>query len=487
MSHTWKTVRPICRASVARFGAWFSGDCTLKDNTGYLLGRLVRVPVLFLPALLLTIAALRCQSQNVLMFWLAVLFQLLVCALALVSRQMWRQSMGPSVITLYVIALGWMWLGSAGMDDWYPHMAQAVLLVVPLAVFAKQMLSESGASAVRRARRLAQQLLQRRDWPADLAACRQLPEVKALREALHIDAGPALELLSASRVEVRVAALAALEFRSSWRRGQAEQVLALAQGAPEPAVRAAAITALANVDDRSLIEVLAEFLRDPSWEVRRAATEALLWDSERRWPAIRHAVRRCLGDISLKDDGPLYHDAQLLSAEAVADLTAWSAEKGLLAMRAAVTLGAHYRRVLGDRPNPTLVAELRQKLANPHAPPALRMELAWLLKNGDELDRELLEKLLDPANPAPLRLLAAEALLAREEHPEALSALRDLARLPNREIAVATADVLQRRLNIDLGLPVGQPLPPVNSRQAAEVTRRVMLWAAQPEQPCLRE
>jgi HEAT repeat protein len=459
----------------------------LSNQVLYVLGRLLRVAVLLLPAVLLTIAGVRCPSQNALMFWLAVLFQLLVCALALLSRQMWRQSMGPSVITLYVIALGWMWLGAVGMDDWYPHLAQAVLLVVPLAVFAQQMLRESGASALRRARLLGQRLAQRKEWPSDLAACRQLPEVKALREALHVDAAPALELLSEPRLEVRVAALAALEFRPSWRRGQADIVLNLAQRAPEPAIRAAAIAALANVDDRPLVEVLAEFLRDPSWEVRRAATEALLWDSEHRWQWIRHAVRRCLGDPTLKDDGPLYHDAQLLTEYAVADLTAWAAEKGLLGMRAAVTLGAHYRRLLGDRPDPALLSALRQQLANSHAPPALRMELAWLLKNGDELDQDLLERLLDPANPAPLRLLAADSLLDKEEHLEATTALRDLARLPNREIAVATADVVQRRLGVDLGLPLGQPLPPVHSRQAADVTRRVMLWASQNDQPCLRE
>jgi HEAT repeat protein len=456
------------------------------DNVLNALWRMARVVVLLLPSGLLIAAALRGDGHNALMFWLAVLFQLLVCGLALLSRQMWRQSIGPSVITLYVIALGWLWLGSSGSEDWYPHLAQAVLLVVPLVFFAQQMLDESGATALRRARLLAQRLAERRDWPDDLAACRQLPEVKALREALHLDAAPALELLTSPRVEVRVAALAALEFRPDWHGGQAELVLSLAQRAPEPAVRAAAIAALANVEDRNLIEVLAEFLRDPSWEVRRAATEALLWDSERRWPWVRHAVRRCLGDAAFKDDGPLAHDAHLLPPEAVADLTAWTAEKGLLGMRAAVSLGVHYRRILNERPDTELTGSLRRQLANPHAPPALRMELAWLLKNGDELDPGLLEKLLDPANPAPLRLLAAESLLARAEHAEALTALRDLARLPNREIAVATAEVIQRRLGVDLGLPVGQPLPPVHSRQAAEVTRRVMGWA-QPDQPCLRD
>src|SRR4029077_6340269 len=103
------------------------------------------------------------------------------------------------------------------------------------------------------------------------------------------------------------------------------------------------------------------------------------------------------------------------------------------------------------------------------------------------LDREVLEKLLDPLNPVPLRLVAAEALLATGEHAGAVYALRDIARLTNREIALATADVVQRRLGVDLGLAVGQPLPPIHTRHAAEVTRRVMMWAAQFDQPCLRD
>src|SRR5207249_1090734 len=90
-------------------------------------------------------------------------------------------------------------------------------------------------------------------------------------------------------------------------------------------------------------------------------------------------------------------------------------------------------------------------------------------------------------NPAPLRLIAVETLLA--EHGQepaangALGTLRDLARLPNREIALATADVIQRRLGVDLGLGLGQPLPPVHSRQAADITRRVMVWASQYDAP----
>ena len=50
------------------------------------------------------------------------------------------------------------------------------------------------------------------------------------------------------------------------------------------------------------------------------------------------------------------------------------------------------------------------------------------------------------------------------------------------EIALSTADVVQRRLGVDLGLALGQALPALHSRQAAEVTRRVMVWAAQFDQ-----
>ena len=204
---------------------------------------------------------------------------------------------------LYVIALSWLLVAAVGLDDWYLHACQAVLLVVPLVFFALQCLRDSGAPALRRARLLAQQLARRADWPAGLDACRLLPEVKALREALHVDAAPALELLSHARPQVRIAALAALEFRQNWQAGQAEVVLNAARRALEPEIRAAAVYALANRDDREIIEGLAEFLYDPSHGVRQAATEALLWNTEHRWPWIRVAVRRCLSDPAAQDDG----------------------------------------------------------------------------------------------------------------------------------------------------------------------------------------
>jgi hypothetical protein len=328
---------------------------------------------------------------------------------------------------------------------------------------------------------LAQRLAQRKEWPEDLSACRNLPEVKALREALHADATPALNLMQHPQLPVRVAALAALEFRQNWRPGQADFVLEIAQRASEPVIRATALSALANVDDQVLVESLAGFLRDPSLEVRRAATEALLWDSARRWRWIRLAVRQALADPVQQADGPLRHEGEPLTAEAVADLTAWTSEKGVLAVRAVQTLGIYYAKTLNDQPDDGLVEDLEKQLANRHTPAQLRIELAHVLRGQGKWKDHVLEELLDSANPAPLRLTAAEVLLGRGSHDRAVSTLHDLARMPNREMALATAGIVQRCLGIDLGLPLGQPLPPPHSRVAAEVTRRVMLWANQRE------
>jgi HEAT repeat protein len=444
--------------------------------------RTAETVLLLLPAGLLLIAALRQDGSANFMLWIGTGFQLLAFVLNSVTRYNRRDPVGPSIIALYVIALAWLWLGTRGLGDWYTHLAQAILLVMPLLVFALQILTDSGAPAIRRAQALASALASRRDWPSDRAACRSLPEVKALREALHVDAAPALALLRNKRVEVRIAALAALEFRQNWRPRQPEIVLQLAMRAEEPLVRAAALAALGNVNERAVVEALAEFLRDPAWEVRRAATEAVLWDTEHRWGWVRHAIRRALGDPACLEDGPLYGDGQPLTPDAVADLTAWSGEKGAVGIRAAATLGAHYSRVLSEGATPQFVEHLRRQLTDPHSPPPLRVELARLLRANEELDTEVLEQLIDPANPAPLRLHAVEALLERGDHPGARAALHDLARLPNREIALAIAALVQRRLGVDLGLPTGEPLPPIHSRQAAEVTRRVLAWATAHDQ-----
>jgi hypothetical protein len=450
-------------------------------HTPFLL-RLARVVLLVLPVTLLAVCSLRATGTVRNLLWLGTLFQGLACLLALIGRRGWGEAVSPVAIMLYVIALSWVVLGGVGLDDWFLHLAQAVLLVVPLGLFALQCLRESGASALRRARQLAGRLARRTDWPADLLACRLLPEVKALREALHVDAAPALGLLNDPRPQVRVAALAALEFRQNWRAGQAEIVLHLAQRAEEPEVRAVAVNALANLEDREMIEALAEFLHDRSSLVRQTAAEALLWDTERRWAWIRHAVRRALGDAVCQDDGPLRSPGNLLTPEAVADLTSWATEKGLVGMRAALTLGQHHHQALNAGRDPALVQELGRQLTDARTPAMLRLELARLLHQHRELDPAVLRKLVDPSMPAPVRLLAAEALLNEGQSVEAVAALHDLARLPNREMALATAEVVQRRLGVDLGLTPGQPVP-IHSRMASDVARRVLLWASQQEVP----
>ncbi|HEV3119449.1 MAG TPA: hypothetical protein VGY58_20500, partial [Gemmataceae bacterium] len=393
-----------------------------------------RTAVLLVPTTLLLLGLQRTTGAPQIMLALGAGFQAVVCLLAFLTSRSWRQPLAPSVISLYLIALGWLWLGAAQLNDWYYHFAQAVLLIVPLSVFAFQTLVNSGAPAMRRACVLADNLARRKEWPEDLSTCRNLPEVKALREALHLEATPALNLLSHPRLAVRVAALATLEFRKNWRRGQAELVLHVAQKTKEPALRAAAMSALANLDERILVEAVAEFLQDPCLEVRRAATEALLWSCDQRWSWIRLGVRRALANQSFQDDGPLHCNGQPLTPEAVADLNAWASEKGILGIRAAQTLGLHYNRSLQEQADETLILDLRRQLVDPHAPALLRLEIARILRNCGYMDPDLHEKLLDPANPALLRLQAAEALLNASSHDRAISALYEVARLPNREI-----------------------------------------------------
>jgi hypothetical protein len=439
----------------------------------------VRVSAIAIPVVLLGLATVRAilDNSNAHLLSLGTAFQILLSSLVLRNARSWRHTLAMPVLVLYVIAMVWLYLGLGSLTDWYVQFSQALLLVLCMAIFARQVFVDSGAAEVQHACMLANRIANRKDWPADLDACRYLPEVKALREALHYDAAPAFVLLRHQRPQVRIAALGALEFRRDWRAGQAELVLEVAQRSEEGAVRAVAVSALANVNDRNLVERLAEFLRDPALEVRRAATEALLWDTEHRWLWIRNAVRRTLSDVAHQDDGPLLSPGQMLSPEAVNDLNAWVAEKGVLAVRSALTLGVHYERAINETPAPQLIESMRAQVVDPHAAVVLRLEIARLLSNNGLMDKPMQEKLIDPMNPAPLRLLAAEALLTSANHAGAVTALRDVARMPNREIALATADVVQRRLGVDLGLAIGQPLPDLNTRQAAEVTRRVMKWA----------
>src|SRR5262249_35464089 len=135
------------------------------SNRPSLLAAAGRLLTMLLPGVLLLVASARTDGPSQRMLWLGGAFQILVCCLSFLSRQTWRPPAGPSVIALYLIALGWLWLGARTQDDWFPHLAQAVLLVVPLSVFALHTLASSGAHAIRRARLLADRLAARKDWP----------------------------------------------------------------------------------------------------------------------------------------------------------------------------------------------------------------------------------------------------------------------------------------------------------------------------------
>ena len=170
-------------------------------------------------------------------------------------------------------AVAWLWFGD-GINDWFTHLSKGFLIGVPILVFGYQTLVESGRPVMRRAHGLAQRLADRHDWPTDLSAVPHASRGEGVSRHAGIRRRPGPgDVAACTRMEVRVAALAALEFRKDWRPGQAELVMQIAQRSEEPAVRAAAVLALGNLEDRVMIETLAQFLNDPNREVRRAAVE----------------------------------------------------------------------------------------------------------------------------------------------------------------------------------------------------------------------
>lgn len=394
------------------------------------------------------------------------------------AHPVWRPPVSASVIILYLIALGWAWLPTRGMNDWAAHIGQGVLLIGAVGLVILHDLARTGAEPLRRANKWSRRLTARTHWPLQLADCRALPEAEALREAVRDEPVPALALLSDPRPQVQVAALGALEYRPYWRPGEAELVLQVARGAREPAVRAAGAYALAGAGTAELVEELAGFLRDPAPEVRHAAIEALLWDGDRRWPLARDAVREALADPKRAQDGPLFIGTGRLPAAAVADLVTWSAEHPPLAKRAIMTLIEQYHRGLMDADRPELASELAAEMLAAETPPGLRIELAALLRNHQMLGPDLLDRMTNLDQPGPMRLFAAEVmLLTNPNDPDGVDVLRGLARQPNRELAVQIGGILQNVLGMEIGLPAGDELPAPNSKAAADIARRVLAWA----------
>lgn len=384
--------------------------------------------------------------------------------------------MRAAVAVLLLAAVGWLWRPAADPPAAGVRVARGLLLVGVVGFAARAYLHRTGVGPLRRASRAADRVRRRLLWPDDPAEAREVPEARALRAAVRDEAGPALALLADTRPAVRVAALAALEYRVGWRPGEAQLVLKMATEADDPAVRAAAAAALAGADGFDIADGLGRLLRDPAAEVRYAAAEALLGDADGRWPLARGAVRAALADPDRADDGPLV--AGRLPADAIADLTGWAAEASPLGDRAVLTLIEQYHRALQDPDQPELAGELGEYLLAADAPPGLRVELAGLLRDHGRLGPDLLDRMTDPNQPGPLRLFAAEELLrADPDDADGRDVLRGLARNPNRELAVAAAAVVQDVLGVDLGLPADGRLPDAGSKPAAEVAKRVLAWA----------
>ena len=438
-----------------------------------LVGWTASLVLLLLPSAVLGYMAYRTQSIPVAA---GAGVQFLFALVFVRAHPVWRPPTSASMVVLYIIALAWLWLPTRDSSDWVIHIGQGALLLIAVGLAALHDLTRTGAEPLRRANKWCGRLAGRQHWPMQLADCRTLPEVMALREAVRDEVRPVLALLSDPRPEVQCAALGALEYRPHWQPGEAELVMKAARESVEPAVRAAAAYAMAGVSSAELVAGLAAFLRDPAVEVRAAAAEALLWDADARWPFARDGVREALADPELAHDGPLFTTGRV-SVAALADLITWAEEHAPLAQRAIVTLAEQFHRDRTDGDRPELGSQLAAMMLDPNAAPALRVELAALLRDHHLLTADLLDRLTNMDQPGPIRLFAAEQMLRINPHnPDGVDVLRGLARQPNRELAVRVAAVLQNVLGLDVGLPAGD-LPAPNSKPAADVARRVVMWA----------
>jgi hypothetical protein len=389
----------------------------------------------------------------------------------------WRPPASGLAVLVYLAAFTAVSLAAPNPPDAFARVARAGLLLAAVALFAGHDLMRSGLSPRREAQRLCRRLANRGQWPATLDGYADLPEVRGLADALRTDPTPALGLLTSLRPEVQAAAVVALRGRPHWRAVEAIVVLDAARRAADPAVRAAAVGVLATADDPEAVAGVAEFLRDPDPGVRGAAAVSVLAGGARRWPLVRDGVRDALADPQLAADGPLPGGGGRLPAMAVCDLFTWAAEMEPLAGRAARTLVEHYAVWLRSGEHPELPAQLGDLATDPATPAGLRVEVTVLLRAFGLITPQQLDRMTDPDQPGPVRLLAAEALLAANpDHADAVGVLRGLGRQQNRETALTIARILQTYLGMDMGLPADGEVPPTG-KAATEAAKRVLAWA----------
>ena len=445
----------------------------MRDPAPSPIARLIHFAILLGPAALLGGLALRYESR---LLAIGAAGELLGAFLFLHRGLAWKPPVSGSVILLYVMALGWCWFHTRDLQEPPAAFARGMLLLVPVVLLFAHDLARTGAEARRKARRHCNRLRRRRDWPADPTQIHRLPEVRALREAVANDASPVFGLLNEARPELRMAAFAALEGRSAWRPAEIAVVLHKLRQMSEPAVRAVAISALAPASEPNTVLELANFLRDPEPCVRLAAIRAALSNPGQRWAIVRESVRAYLADPRFATDGGLPGSASRLPAVAVCDLTAWAMEPEPLGSRSIRALVDHFAHQLRGEIDYDLVSGLSGQVIDPNTPAGLRVELAHLLRTFQLLTPDLLDRMTNSDQPGPIRLLAAEAMLAlNPSDPDALDVLRGLGRQPNRELALGVAKVLQKQLGFDMGLPADRIA--LQSKAAGEIVKRVQQWA----------
>ncbi len=429
--------------------------------------------LLLLPAVVLGIAAERYQSPLLLAGAIA---ELLAGCLFLRTREVWNPPASGSLILLYLMALGWLWFVSQGMNDPFVRAARGLFILVALILFAMHDLIRTGVEPRRRARRLTGRLLTRASWPETLPEFARIPEIEELQSVVRDDPTLVLILLDDRRPDVQLAGLSALQGRPYWRWDEAGALLKMARTTTVPEVKISVLHALGTADNADVMQGVVEFLKDPSKDVRKAASESLLMGGERRWALVRGAIRNLLADPAFLTDGSLPGSAGKLAAVAVCDLTGWATEPGPISERAVRTLLDHYHLTLQRADHPGLPAELGRQITDEHSPPILRVELAHLLHQHGMIPDDLLDRMTDADQPGPVRLLAADIVLKSDPTDgSALDVLRGLGRQSNRDTALAIARILHNRLQLDLGLPGSGVVP--SSKQSADVTQKVFRWA----------
>jgi HEAT repeat protein len=439
---------------------------------------LAAVVVLIAPAVLLAVAA-RDTAGDARAVSLGVAITIAVEGLFLMRRYGAQRAAGSMfAVAFYATAAFVLRFNAFRYDSAVTHGMLAATLLMPVALLARREVALCGGGT-RRVRFLINKLLNRNEWPTAYSDFRHCPVIKALREGVHDDATPVLPLLAHQDVRIQIAALTALEFHPNWRKGQAEAVLQRATFTDQPAVRAAALMALANVVKTRHLMSIVPYLRDSSEEVRRAAAIAVLSNVGNRWADVRGQIRLALAAPHAARDGPLPCSGGLPQA-AIDDLMLWSVESGPVGKRATQTLVRHCKKAIQDDGSPEAIARVAAMVANPKVPAAMRVEMAHRLQQAEAFPPEVASKLLGPANPTMLRVIAAGALLSVREDLQAVSVLREAAKQPNREITLAAAGLVQKYLGVDLGLPVGGQLPKIHTREAADITRRVLKWASDP-------